>query len=95
MARKGSEILQFRVSPELRGAILAFQEQHELESESAAARMLLTIALGIEEGATPKDAAMKAAINEVVWSTHRAAQEVVRAELQGLGPKITKALRAA
>lgn len=99
MSRKGSEIVQFRVTPELSGALQAFAEKHELETVSAAARVLLMTALGMEEGASPQDAARKAVIDEAIWSVHRIAQEVMRTELVEFGgvvaAKIKRRLRAA
>lgn len=92
VSRKGSEVIQFRVSPELRGALQAYATKYELDSDSAAARLILSTVLGMEEGASAKDAARAAAVNEAIWSATRLTREVMDSELMNFAGAIGKKL---
>ena len=87
------------MSPELRASLQAYAAKMELETDSQAARVILTTVLGIEEGASPKAAAHRAAINEAIWGATRLMQEVLHVELPAfadhVGKVLMKRLRAA
>ncbi len=98
MSRKGSEVVQFRVSPELRGALQAYATKYELDSDSAAARLILSTVLGMEEGASPKESAFRAAVNEAIWNATQIVRETTNGALAdfaaALGKKLLQRVRA-
>lgn len=88
--RGSSAVVQFRVTPELRDALADFAETNGLDSESAAARILLITILGVGTKPDAKTTALKAVAEEVIWSTLNGLREAIAAELPKLVARATK-----
>lgn len=100
MAQRGTQIVQFRVSPDLRDALRDFAEANGLTkadgsaNESAAARVLLLTILAVDGHGNARAAAAKAASEEVVWATMEALRDAIGVELPKLVQRATKRLGA-
>ena len=90
--RGGSAVLQFRCTPELRDALQAWADANGLDSESAAARVLLITVLGVGGAKDARAAALKAIAEETIWSVMAGLREAISAELPKLVGRVTKRL---
>ena len=95
--RGTSEVVQFRVTGELRDRLEAWAQAHGLASISAAARVLLLSVLEVETGASEikiRGALARALAEEVVWSISDEVRNAIAAEVPKVLERALKRLSA-